>query len=190
MTAGKKSRTGIYVSTPYSLPSQNCYRVFRSNVLFNGEKMLRSIKQFFDNHLNPQVEVPAPDSEYVLRRAVAALLLEVAESDYRDHPAERAAILDAVKRDFDLNRGEAEKLMDLAEAAREEATDYFQFTSLINRRYSQEQKRRLLETLWKVAFSDGKLHKYEEHLIRRLAELLHLPHKDFILAKHRVMERN
>ncbi len=153
-------------------------------------KVLQSIKQFFDNHLNPEDKAPAPDGDHVLRRAVAALLLEVAESDYQDQPAERAAILDAVERHFDLNRGEAKKLMGLAKAAQEEATDYFQFTSLINRSYNAEQKRGLLEMLWKVAFSDGKLHKYEEHLIRRLAELLHVPHKDFILAKHRVMERN
>lgn len=149
--------------------------------------MLRSIKRFFDDRLVFEDRDSAADSEHVLRLAVAALLLEVGESDYQDHPAERVAVMDAVKNHFGLDQEEADALIDLAETERAEATDYFQFTSLINRTYDLEQKKRVIEILWKVAFADDVLHKYEEHLIRRLAELLHLPHRDFIAAKHRVL---
>jgi uncharacterized tellurite resistance protein B-like protein len=149
--------------------------------------MLRSIKRFFDDHLAVESRDSTADSEHVLRLAVAALLLEVGESDYQDHPAEREAVIDAVKNHFGLEHAEADGLIELAETERAEATDYFQFTSLINRTYDLEQKRRVLEILWRVAFADNELHKYEEHLIRRLAELLHLPHRDFIAAKHRVL---
>jgi uncharacterized tellurite resistance protein B-like protein len=152
--------------------------------------MLKSIKRFFDDHLAPTDQGQRMDDEHVLRLAVAALLLEVGESDYQDHPAERDAVMEAVKNHFDLEQAEADALIELAESERAGATDYFQFTSLINRTYDQEQKKRVIEILWKVAFADGELHKYEEHLIRRLAELLHLPHRDFIAAKHRVMGEN
>jgi uncharacterized tellurite resistance protein B-like protein len=148
--------------------------------------MLRSIKRFFDERLIPANQQQGMDDEHTLRLAVAALLLEVGESDYKDHPAERAAVMEAVKNHFGLEHDEADGLIELAESERAGATDYFQFTSLINRTYDLEQKKRLVEILWKVAFADDELHKYEEHLIRRLAELLHLPHRDFIAAKHRV----
>jgi len=65
-------------------------------------------------------------------------------------------------------------------------TDYFQFTSLINKECSLEQKVRLIESLWKIAFIDGALDMNEEYLVRKIADLLHVPHIDFIMAKNRV----
>ena len=58
----------------------------------------------------------------------------------------------------------------------------------INKHYSREQKTELLEQLWRVAFADGKLDKYEEHLVRKLAELLHVPHTRFVATKHRAVK--
>ncbi|RLW56975.1 MAG: hypothetical protein B6D69_00780, partial [gamma proteobacterium symbiont of Stewartia floridana] len=82
---------------------------------------------------------------------------------------------------------EAQTLMNLAEQEHRHSTDYFQFTTLINKNYSYEQKIRIIESLWQVAFADRQLHHYEEHVIRRLADLIHVSHGDFISAKHRVM---
>ncbi|MEJ2426718.1 MAG: TerB family tellurite resistance protein, partial [Candidatus Thiodiazotropha sp.] len=76
----------------------------------------------------------------------------------------------------------------LGEREHAASTDYFQFTSLINKHYSAEQKVWLIEALWRVAFADQKLHQYEEHVIRRLSELLYVPHSDFIAAKLRVQD--
>ena len=73
----------------------------------------------------------------------------------------------------------------LAEAERTASTDYFQFTSLINGAYSPEQKIRLIELLWRIAYANESLHRYEEHLVRKVADLLHVPHSAFIAAKHR-----
>jgi len=74
-------------------------------------------------------------------------------------------------------------LIELANAEKHEATDYYTFTSLINEHYSQQQKIKLVEDLWRLAYADNELDKYEEHLLRRLSELLHVPHKDFIRTK-------
>jgi uncharacterized tellurite resistance protein B-like protein len=74
----------------------------------------------------------------------------------------------------------------LAEQQRKQATDYFQFTSLINKEYSLEQKVRLIESLWKIAFIDGVLDMNEEYLVRKIADLLHVPHTAFIMAKNRL----
>ena len=71
---------------------------------------------------------------------------------------------------------------------RTESTDYFQFTSLINGVYTPEQKVSVVELLWRIAYANERLHKYEEHLVRKVADLLHVPHSAFIAAKFRVTD--
>lgn len=148
--------------------------------------MLNTIKRFFDNHLAPDSTEAGRDPRHALRLAVAALLIEITESDYEQRPDERSALLEIVRNHFGLSVEEASSLILLAETEHAESTDYFQFTTLINKSYTPEQKRRVIEDLWRVAFADNELHKYEEHVIRRIAGLIHVPHKEFIAAKHRV----
>ena len=117
-----------------------------------------------------------------LHMACAALLLEVAEADYKDDPKETQAILRALESEFKLKRAEVTALLDQAKAETEGATDLFPYTHLINQRCTREQKCAMLTAMWRVAFADGDLDKYEEHLIRRTMELLRLEHSDFIRA--------
>ena len=149
--------------------------------------MLKSIKEYFDTYLLPDAAGSTRDPDAQIRMAVAVLLIEIAEADFEQAPEERSAVLEAIERQFQLDRQAAQTLMRLAEREHAESTDYFQFTSLINRHYSPEQKIKVIESLWRVAFADQQLHHYEEHVIRRLAELIYVSHKDFIAAKHRVM---
>ena len=118
-----------------------------------------------------------------LHMACAALLLEVAEADYKDDPAETRSILRALESELGLKRAAVTALLDQAKAETEGATDLFPYTHLINERCSRDQKCAMLTAMWRVAFADGDLDKYEEHLIRRTTELLRLEHSDFIRAK-------
>ena len=118
-----------------------------------------------------------------LHMACAALLLEVAEADYKDDPKETQAILRALESELGLKRAAVTALLDQAKAETEGATDLFPYTHLINQRCTHEQKCAMLTAMWRVAFADGDLDKYEEHLIRRTTELLRLEHSDFIRAK-------
>ena len=147
--------------------------------------MLESIKNFFDQRLIPGAAADDPDSEHVLRLAIGALLLEMTHMDGEVWPEQREAVATAVLEHFDLPEGEAAELLKLAEAERSEATDYFQFTSLINGVYTPEQKISLVELLWQIAYANESLHKYEEHLVRKIADLLHVPHSAFIATKLR-----
>lgn len=151
--------------------------------------MIDKIKQFFETHLAPDSDSMAKDPEHALRLAVTVLLFEVAESDYQQLPEEKEALLQAVRRYFDLDQAQAGELLALAESEHADSTDYYEFTRLINRHYSAEQKNQLIETLWQIAFADQSLHHYEEHVIRRLAELLYVPHSVFIAAKLRADNR-
>lgn len=147
--------------------------------------MLNRIRDYFRDHLQSPDLRPGRDPENALRLAAAALLLEMSRMDPESEDEEREAVTAAVREHLRLSPGEAEELIACAEEERAQATDYFQFTSLINRSYTSRQKAHLVELLWRVAFADARLHMYEEHLVRRIADLLYVPHSVFIAAKHR-----
>jgi len=147
--------------------------------------MLDSIRDFFDRHMG----APAPAAEpHSIELATAALLVEVARIDRDATDAERAVVLRAVREKFGLAEAEAERLIALAEDEVRQASDYFQFTSLINRHFTQEQKQRVIELMWRVAYSDAGLSAHENHLMRKIADLLHVAHGDYIAAKMRARE--
>ena len=150
--------------------------------------MLRRIKLFFDQHLTLDT-FEEQDSEHRIRLAVAALLLEMSDVDGEAWPEQRQAVTTAVLEHFGLEEDEAKQLLELAEAERTDSTDYFQFTSLINATYTPEQKLRIIERLWEIAYANQVLHRYEEHLVRKIADLLHIPHGLFIAAKLRASDQ-
>ena len=84
---------------------------------------------------------------------------------------------------FDLPEDTLEELFDLAQQEADDATSLYQFTSLINEAYEYPAKITLIQNMWEVAFADGNLDRYEEHLIRKVAELLYVSHSDFIKTK-------
>ncbi len=151
--------------------------------------MIGKLQHFFQNFLSPESGGGPADGKQRTRLAVAALMVEIALADFDSAPEEQRKILEIVRRTFGLDDAEAETLLELAQSEHQASTDYFQFTRLINEHYAPEQKRSLIEGLWQVAFADGRLDRYEEHVIRRLADLLYVSHGDFIAAKHRVMEQ-
>jgi len=95
-------------------------------------------------------------------------------------------ILTRVKALFSLSNQEENSLISLATQEKKQATDYFQFTSLINKEFTMEQKIKLIKTLWQIAYTDGELDMYEEHIVRKMADLLHVSHMEFIKTKHQV----
>ncbi|MCA3213954.1 MAG: TerB family tellurite resistance protein [Burkholderiales bacterium] len=144
--------------------------------------MISSLRRFFESHI--AAAAPA-DPEHGLRLATAALLVEVVRIDRDTQEAEREAVRRAVHEKFGLAAGEADVLMALAEAEIAQANDYYQFTSLINQRFSQPQKERMIELMWQVAYADAALSAHELHLMRKVAGLLHVPDSAYIAAKMR-----
>ena len=147
--------------------------------------MINKIKQFFNDNLDLQTGTD-DDAEHRLKLATAVLLIEVTLADFSEDDAERVAVLDALARQFGLDDDELNELVDLAETELKGAVSLYQFTRLINDHYTPAQKNQLMECLWQVAFADGRLDKYEDHLIRTLADLIHVPHADFIRTKLQV----
>ncbi|MBS04601.1 MAG: hypothetical protein CMQ24_18105 [Gammaproteobacteria bacterium] len=141
------------------------------------------IKQFFDDKLVPR-QVPV-DGTHEIHLAAAALLMEIARADSQIDAQEEAAVIMSLRRAFDLNDDALEETAKLAITATDEAEDFYQFTSLVNEHYRAGEKQALVEDLWRVAWADGAVDKYEAHFIRRISGLIHVPHSQFIQAKQR-----
>ena len=135
--------------------------------------MLDAIKSFFGSTMemvSPEEEVREPD----VRLAACALLIEIAHADDEFTEDESRHLLSAVRRQYGLDAGEAEQLLELAERARVDAVDLWQFTKLIKQNYSIGQKMVLVEVMWGLVYSDGELSSHEESLMRRVCHLLDL----------------
>ena len=146
--------------------------------------MLTRLQDYFRRHLEPGAD---PDPEHAIRLAAAALLIEVARADVEVEEAEARLIERLLVETLDLDPREVDELVELAQAEIAEGASLHQFTHLINQHYDVADKRRFMEQLWRVAWSDGRIDDYEEHLLRRLAELLHLRHREFMQARHAVL---
>lgn len=151
--------------------------------------MITKLQIFFDQYLGEDAKKEAP-LEHRLQLASAALMVEMLHVDDQVTAAEEDKLQHILKQRFELSDTEIEALIDLAHNEKHEATDYYAFTSLLNEHYTQQQKIKLVEDLWQLAYADHRLDKYEEHLLRRLAELLHVPHQDFIRTKHKALKEN
>lgn len=146
--------------------------------------MLNAIRDFFDKNVAESIAgSDEGQREHGFQLATAALLMEISRADRDIDEAERDAVLRAVGNVFELDENETRTLVALAEEEAEEATSLYEFTRLINDNFDHGQKQHVLEMLWQVAFADGHADEYEVHLIRRIADLIHVPHSGFIRAK-------
>ena len=148
--------------------------------------MLTKLQNFFEQYLGNDTESAIP-LERRLQMASAALMVEMLHVDEQVTTEEDEKLRQLLTQRFMLDSTEIESLIDLAHNEKHDATDYHQFTSLLNSHYTQQQKIDLVEDLWQLAYADHQLDKYEEHLLRRLADLLHVPHQDYIRTKHKVL---
>ena len=147
--------------------------------------MLKSIRDFFDRNI---AQDAATADRHSVELATAALLVEVVRSDAQIAPSEQQAVMRAVRDKFNLSEEEAQAILRLAEEEVRTANDYYQFTSLINRHFDQQHKQHVIELMWRVAYADSTLAAHEHHVLRRIAELLHVTHGDYIAAKMRARD--
>lgn len=149
--------------------------------------MLDTISNFFQRALAAPEQ--RENQTLTLELATAALLCEVMRADYDQSDAERAALKHMLTTRYHLSESEVNELMALAEAEVDDAVDHYQFVSLIKEHYGYEQRFELVALMWQLAWADGSIDPLEEHRIRRLADLLHVSHSDFIRSKLQAEER-
>lgn len=147
--------------------------------------MIERLQAFFRERLAPEAD---DDPAHRRHLAAAALLVEIARADFDYSAHEESTIRAALQKALGLDQEEVEQLVALAREEAEEAVSLHQFTRLINETHSIDDKRALMVDLWRVAYADGRLDEFEEHLLRRIADLIHLRHSEFMQAKHAAAE--
>ena len=149
--------------------------------------VIESIKSFFEKKLTKKEEGEAPSSAMSrVDLTCAALLVEVMNSDHELDEREHQEFMAVLQQSYNIAESDLEELIQLAKDEAFEATSLYEFTKLINDSYNYEQKVELIENMWRIAFSDKRLDKYEDHLIRKVSELIYVSHSDFIKTKLKI----
>lgn len=131
------------------------------------------------------IDVPDDEleDENAIVLAAVSLMLEVARSEAGGEQVEHEVIRRVLASEGEVDGELIDSLLEAGSAKVEEAHDLFQFTQLINEHYSRDQKESLIHAMWLVALADGKVQAIEDHIIRRVAGLIHVAHGDFIRLK-------
>lgn len=146
--------------------------------------MLSPLKTLLSQFFNLTEDSASSVSDtHGLQLATAVLLVEVMRSDTHINDSERAAAVSALQHKFALTDGEMQQLLAQAEHTAKNSNDYFRYTSAMNEHFTQAQKIQVVEHMWQVAFADGHLDAHENHVISKVAGLLHVTHGEYIAAK-------
>ena len=141
--------------------------------------MINKIKEFF----NKKTEEAEDNSHSVLNIATAALLIEVMTIDGNMDQEEMDSVKSNLSKILELSDDEIQELIDLSQEEVSDATSLYQFTKEINANFELQQKLDLMTALWHVALADDYLDKYEESILRKIADLIHLRHSEYIECK-------
>ncbi len=147
--------------------------------------MIARLKRIFDAAVTDAAGGSGADAEHALRRAAASLLVEMSRADREVTAREREHVARALEGIFELPAQEVAEILQAGEDGAEAATSLYEFTKVLNERFAHEQKVHFVEQLWRIAYADGELDKHEAHLVRRVADLLHLRHREYIGGKLR-----
>ncbi len=150
--------------------------------------MIDIVKKFFGKTPQDTSQRKQGDESHDIRIATCAVLLEMANIDGEFSESEKEHIISALKSNYGLSNEHAAALLKASSEEREESIDLWQFTNRINRYYSREEKIQIIETVWEIAYKDGRLDKYEDYLAHKLAKLFRLSHKELIDAKLKVIK--
>ncbi len=143
------------------------------------------LKKLLERLTQPASE-PAP--KHLVALAAAALLLEVSWADHEITDAELAVIERALRSQFGFDETEVAELIDQSRRDHDQSVGLYGYTRVINEHWDEPARFELVLALWRLAMSDDELDRYEEHTIRKVAELLYLSHDRFIEAKLRARQ--
>ena len=146
--------------------------------------MIGHLKRIFGGE--PAVKGLLEDRE-PLELATAALLLELARSDFSESPAEVAVIRELLQRRFGLTQAAVDTLMTDAARRADRAVSLHEFTHRLNRELPEAEKLGIVEMLWRVSHADGRIDKHEEQLVQRIAGLLHISDRDRVRLRLKVV---
>jgi len=124
-----------------------------------------------------------------VRLAAAALLVHATVVDGEVRRSETQALRDVLERSYDLDHGQAARLITQAAEREKDAVDLYGFTSVLTRRLNRGDRLKVVEMLWEIVLADGVIHELEANLVWRAAELLGVTSRDRIRLRKSVENR-
>lgn len=143
--------------------------------------MIKLLKEIVFGPVEKEKSNFSPEEK--LKIATCALLIEVGNADDEFSKVEKEAIINIMRENFALSETEVAELIELANQQIEESISLYEFTDIINKNFSREEKLEVVKNIWRLIFADGKLDQYEEYFIRKISRNLNLYHQDFIDTK-------
>ena len=134
-------------------------------------------------------EKPLIDDKTTIRACIA-LLLETSMADEVLEESELSALKETLIKDFNISEEEINELIEISKQNVDDSTSLYEFTRDINDNFDSNERIKLIESMWKIAYADGNIDKYEEHIIRKVSSLIYVAHSDFIQAKLNAKEKN
>ena len=145
------------------------------------------MKLFKNLFKTKEIEEESKDSS--IQKSICSLMIEVAYADNQLDESELKVMANSLSK-LDIEKEEIQEIVDATLAKSKESISFYEHTRILNDQLDYDQKKEVLNSVWAIAFADGEMDKHEEHLIRRIADLLYLNHKDFINAKINQKETN
>ena len=146
--------------------------------------LLGQLKKIFGEQPLPQGVL---EDREPFELATAALLVELSRSDFSESPVEVEAIRQLLQKRFELTDEALDRLLADATRRADKAVSLHEFTHRLNRELPESDKLAIIEMLWRVSHADGRIDKHEEHLIQRIAGLLHISDRDRVRLKLKVV---
>ena len=149
--------------------------------------MINKIKDLITK-FGKEEEIQEDSNLTLLNNSCAALLVEIAFADKDFDETEKASLKQSLIEAYAIDESDIEEIIRDAEDTVSESTSLYGYTSIVNTEFQYEDKLKLLRNLWKIAYADGYLDKYEEHLLRKVSDLIHISHSDYINIKLEIRE--
>ena len=149
--------------------------------------MINKIKDLITK-FGKEEEIQEESNLTLLNNSCAALLVEIAFADKDFDETEKASLKQSLIETYAIDESVIEEIIRDAEDTVSESTSLYGYTSIVNTEFQYEDKLKLLRNLWKIAYADGYLDKYEEHLLRKISDLIHISHSDYISIKLEIRE--
>jgi uncharacterized tellurite resistance protein B-like protein len=144
--------------------------------------MIKNLKSYLDNVFQESSDENIPHKNKI-ELATAVLMIEISLADEITGDEEYKTIKKILLEKFDLDETKIDTLISLAEDEVDHTISLHEFAETINNELSAIEKTNIIENLWRVAYADAYIHKYEEYYIRKIADLLHVSHSDYIKTK-------
>ena len=144
---------------------------------------IRKVLSSESNSTEMETYFPPQKASKKYQVATAALLIEIAKADGDFSDNEKKRIIELMQNDFELDDECVNELLELSKQKVNDSISVYEFSSVINESFTQQEKIELIKNLWRIIYEDGKLDSHEDRLIKIIGSTLNLEHKNVIDAK-------